>query len=322
MPASIAHAFFVKDVYDILPTEIRGNLDVKRCKMFGQSVDSLKFYNLFSVLPGKNMRNFQGYFHENKSQEFFINLLKYIKDNNITDSDSYSFLFGFICHYALDSTIHPYIIYKTGIFKKGKPSTYKYNNVHAFMETFIDNDMVRRRLKTNPYFFDASKFCFDIRPFSNELNKTINYTFYNTFKIRDMSSIYYKSLKQMKMSLRLFRMDPYGVKKFIYKLVDSFTSRGTFRFEAISYNYPLVDRHNYLNSNNSLWRYPTAYDMTSNESFVDLYLKSIKLAKVLYCASYDYLNGKNIDLEKIFNNNSYVSGINCEDKKELKYFEF
>ena len=322
MPATVTHAFFAKDVYEILPENISEYMDIDKCKMYGQSVDSLYFYNLFSILPGKNIRKFQGYFHFNQSQEFFLNVLRYMRDNEIRDVDTCSFLLGFICHYALDSTLHPYIVYKTGIFNKRRPSTFKYNNVHTFMETFIDNDMIKRRLKTNPYKFDITGFCFDIGPFSKSLKQTIDYAFYNTFKLRDMSSIYYKSLKQMKYSIDLFRRDPSGYKKFIYKLVDSFTSRNTFRFEAISYHYPLGDRHNFLNSNHSLWRNPCVYDVTSNESFVDLYLKSIKLAKVLVCASFDYLNGKDIDLEMIFDNTSYVTGLNCNDKKELKYFEF
>jgi len=322
MPATATHAFFAKDVYDILPGEIRRNLNVKRCKMFAQSTDSLMFYNLFSVIPGKNIRKMQRYFHENQSQEFFLNLLRFIKDNKIKDEDVYSFLVGFICHYALDSTLHPFIIYKTGMFDKKKPSTYKYNKIHEFMEVFIDNDMVRRREKTNPYKFDIGGFCFDIRPFSNNLNKAINYSFYNTFKIKNMDRIYYKSLKQMKTSLVLFRRDPYGIKKNIYKFVDTFTSRRTFRFEAISYHYPLNDRHNFLNSNHNIWRNPTTYDMTSTDSFVDLYLKAIKFAKVLICASFDYLNDKDIDLEKIYTNLSYLTGLDCDLKKELKYFEF
>lgn len=322
MPATIAHAFFAKDVYDILPNSIREKLNIKRTKMFAQSVDSLMFYNLFSILPGKDIRKFQGYFHTHQSQEFFINLLRFVRDNKIDDKDVYSFLVGFICHYALDSTLHPFVFYKTGCFKKNNPSTYKYNNVHAFMETFIDNDMVRRREKTNPYEFDIGNFCFDIRPFSSNLNKAINYTFYNTFHMKNMNEIYFKSLKQMKMALTLFRRDPKGIKKNIYKIIDTFTSRRTFRFEAVSYHYPLEDRHNFLNSNHSLWRNPTTYDMTSTESFVDLYLKAIKLAKVLICASFDYLNEKDIDLEKIFINNSYVTGLDCNLKKELKYFEF
>ncbi len=166
MPATVTHAFFAKDVYDILPEEMTQKLDLDRLKMFGQSVDSLMFYNLFSILPGKEMRKFQGYFHEHNSQDFFINLLKYIKFNNIEDIDVYTFMVGFICHYALDSTLHPYVVYKTGRFDKKKPSTYKYNNVHAFMETYIDNDMIRRRLNCNPYSFNFIEYCFDTKPFS------------------------------------------------------------------------------------------------------------------------------------------------------------
>ena len=182
MPATITHAYFAQDVFEILPNKFKETLDCGRLRMFGQSMDSLMFYNLLSIIPGKKIRMFQKQFHRNQTQEFFINLLKYIKESEKKDKDTLSFLYGFITHYALDSTIHPYIFYKTGYFDKSKPNSYKYNNIHTFMETFIDNDMIRRRYKTNPYKFNFSKFCFDIKPFSNNLNQTINYTFYNTFK--------------------------------------------------------------------------------------------------------------------------------------------
>lgn len=322
MPATMTHAFFSKDVYDIMPTDIKENLNIKRVIMFGQSTDSFIFYNLFSLKSGKKMREFQHTFHTKQSQEFFLNLLRYIKDNNIKDVDTYSFMVGFICHYVLDSIVHPYIFYKTGEFIKHEPSTYKYNGIHHFMEIFLDNDMIRRRFKTNPYKFKIYKYCFDLRPFSYSLNKTINYTFFNTYNMKDMSSKYYKSLKDMKKSMRIFRYDPYGFKKDFYKLIDTFTTNGTFRFEAISYYYPLNDKHNFLNNSHSTWRNPTTYSMTSNESFIDLYLKAIKLAKVMICASFDYINNKDIDLEKIFINNSYTTGINCDSDKKMKYFEF
>ena len=323
MPATITHAYFCKDVFDILPNNINNKISLNRMKMFGQSTNSLMFYNLFSILPGKKIRDFHKYFHNNKSQDFFINLINYIKEKNyINDKDVSSFLAGFICHYVLDSTIHPYIIYKTGVFNKKNANTYKYNNIHAFMETFIDNDMVKRRNKSNPYNFPINKFCFSLEKFSPKLKNTINYSFDTTFNINNMSKIYYKSLKQMRYSLVLFRKDSTGIKKNIYKLIDTFTSKRIFRFEAISYNYPLEDRHNFLNSNHQLWRHPCMYDVTSTESFVDLYLKAIKCAKVLICASFDYIDGKDIELEKLFLNFSYITGLDCNSKKELKYFEF
>ena len=323
MPATAVHAYFAQDLNDILPKEIKNKLDVDRLKTFGQSTDSLMFYNLFSILPGKNIRDFQKYFHTNKTQEFFINLINYIKENDYTeDIDVSSFLVGAICHYVLDSTVHPYIYYKTGYFNKNDKSTYKYNNVHTFMETFLDNDMIKRRESINPYKFNISKFSFDTSKFSNELNDTIKYTFKETFDVDNMDKIYYKSLKQMRNSIFIFRQDRYGIKKFFYKLADTFTSKRVFRFEAISYHYPLNDRHNFLNENHKLWHNPCDYSLTSEESFLDLYLRALKLAKVMICASFDYINGKDIELEKVFINKSYITGLDCELDKELKYFEF
>ncbi len=323
MPATVTHAYFSKDVFDILPSNIKNTIDCSRIKMFGQSMDSLMFYNMFSILPGKKIRDFSNEFHRNKTQDYFINLINYIKDNDLEkDMDVCSYLAGLVCHYVLDSNIHPFVIYKTGVFDKKRKNTYKYNHVHDFMETFIDNDMVKRREKINPYKFRLDKFCFNTREFSNNLNSTIDYSFKSTFDLDNMSDVYFKSLNQMKNALYLFRRDPYGIKKVIYKIADTFTTKKVFRFESISYHYPLEDKHNYLNTNHKLWRNPTAYNMTSNESFVDLYVKSIKTAKVMICASFDYINDKDIDLEKIFTNISYVTGLDCELKKELKYFEF
>lgn len=323
MPATTVHAYFAQDLNDILPKEIKNKLDVDRLKTFGQSTDSLMFYNLFSILPGKKIRDFQKYFHTNKTQDFFVNLINYIKENDYTeDIDVNSFLVGTICHYVLDSTVHPYIYYKTGYFNKNDKSTYKYNNVHTFMETFLDNDMIKRRESINPYKFNISKFSFDTSKFSNELNDTIKYTFKETFDVDNMDKIYYKSLKQMRNSIFIFRQDRYGIKKFFYKLADTFTSKRVFRFEAISYHYPLNDRHNFLNENHKLWRNPCDYSLTSEESFLDLYLRALKLAKVMICASFDYINGKDIELEKVFINKSYITGLDCELDKELKYFEF
>lgn len=323
MPATITHSYFTIDVYDVLPDDIKKKISLSRFKMFGQAFDPIMFYNLFSILPGKKIRKKDDYFHQNKTRDFFINMLKIMREKNLTyDLECCSFLAGFICHYVLDSNLHPFIIYKTGEFDKKNPLTYKYNNIHTFMETFIDNDMVKRRENINPYKFKLDKFCFDLKEFSINLDYLIDSTFFKTYQIKDMSYIYYKSLKQMKNALVVFRKDRFGLKKNIYKLVDTFTFKNTFRFEAISYHYPLDDKHNFLNSDHKLWRNPTTYGMTSTESFLDLYMKSIHEAKNIICSSFDYLNGKYIDLNKVFTNKNYVTGIDCDLKKELKYFEF
>lgn len=322
MPATITHSYYAKDLYEVLPDNITSKLDLSRTKMFANSTDSFMFYNILSLKSDNNLRKFQYYFHTHKTNQFFINLLEYVRKNNIDDTDTYSFIVGFISHFVLDSNIHPYIIYRTGMFNKKDKNTYKYNGIHHFMEVFLDNDLIKRRENINPYKFNITKYCFNTKKFSNDLNNTIDYTFYTTFDLKNMSKKYYKSLKQMKTFLRLFRKDRFGIKKFFYKLIDTITPRGVFRFECISYHYPLEDKHNYLNNNHNMWKNPADDSITSTESFVDLYLKSLKEARDITIKVFEYLNGEDINLESLFLNKTYTSGLDCDKEKELKYFEF
>ena len=61
------------------------------------------------------------------------------------------------------------------------------------METFIDNDMIKRREKINPYKFDICKFCFDTSLFSENLTKAIDYSFLKTYNVSNMGYVYYKT---------------------------------------------------------------------------------------------------------------------------------
>ena len=323
MPATVTHAYFSNDVYDILPNQIKERISLSRIKMFGQGTDPLMFYHLFSVKPGKKIRLMQRVCHRQHTRDFFCQFIEDIKKSHLEeDSDVCSFLCGFICHYVLDSTIHPFVIYKTGNFDKHNKVTYKYNNLHLFMETYLDNHLIRKREHKNPYSFSIVKYSFDLAPFSSGLNQVIRSSFDKVYHVSNMDSIYYQALKDMKFSLRVFRQDRFGIKKFFYKLADTFTPRRCFRFEAISYHYTMHPAYDFLNFKHRLWRNPTTYSITSHDSFYDLYIKSLKLAKKIIEDTFDYLSGQDVDLNSVFKNLSYTTGLDCDEYKELKYFEF
>ena len=102
MPATITHAYFAKDIYDVLPKSIKEHVSLSRVKMFGQSSDPLMFYNLFSLKPGKEIRELDKTLHSTKSRKFFINLVNYIKMNDLSkDSDVSSFLVGQFLYISL-----------------------------------------------------------------------------------------------------------------------------------------------------------------------------------------------------------------------------
>lgn len=323
MPASVTHAYFASDVYDALSANIKNHLLLSRLRMFAQSTDSFLFYRLFSFKSSHKLRSFQHIFHISKSQEFFITLVEYIKMNHLeNDVDTCSFLCGFITHYVLDSTMHPFIFYKTGKFRKNDPNTYKYNGLHTLMEVYLDNHLIKVHSQNKPYNFSISNFCFDLTPFSSELNATIAYTFELVFQLSEMDKKYYESLKDMRFALATFRQDKTGIKKFFYKLLDTFTTNKCMRFEFVSYHLSSQIPFDFLNFKHRIWRNPTTYSMTSRESFYDLYYKALKLSKQIIEDTFRYLSGENIDLTNIYTNLSYITGLNCDLKKKLKYFEF
>ena len=78
--------------------------------------------------------------HRSDTDKFLINMVDYVKKN--LDKETYSFLVGFICHYALDVKIHPYVYYHVGVYKKDDPKTHHLRGLHLKFERSIDALMI------------------------------------------------------------------------------------------------------------------------------------------------------------------------------------
>ncbi len=325
MPASVTHAYFAMDLYYQLPIGLKKLLmDEKgKLRMFSQSMDAMFFYRIFTPQKGKRIREFGHFFHENESQTFFINLVNYIKYNGYYQkADVMAFLYGMIAHYILDSTMHPFIIYQTGIFDQRKKETAKYRNLHDEAETLLDLAMIKEREKGNPYAFRIDQFCFDQEPFSHELKEVIDYAFKETFDVHEMSKFYSRALKDMRHFLRLFRYDRTGIKRIGYTLIEIFTLRKTFHFHVLSYHLSLKKRNTYRNLEHNTWNHPGRKQEKHTTSFDDLYEMAQKKAINTITSVNDYLqNKKRTDLKKVFPNTSYTTGKDCHKKIILKYIK-
>lgn len=320
MPSTITHAFFAQDVYNQLDSTIQKKIkSEKQVMMFAQNTDPLMFYNILSFQKGKKIRSLQSTCHQEKTLLLFENIISYMKEKKYyQDPSTLTFLYGFITHYVLDSTIHPYIFYKTGNFDKKRKETHKYNGLHAYMETYIDNYFLeKRKIPLNFHF------CFDLAPFSKELTDTINYSFHQTFQEKDMAKKYYQSLKQMELFLTLFRKDNLGIKKRIYSLIDCFTPKNTFSFQSLSYHLGDFERFDFLNKKHQTWVYPVDKERKSKKDIDQLYQEALVKTKRIIEQIHNYFFlEKNIHLESLLGNNSYLTGTNCNQINEQKYFEF
>lgn len=310
MAGSVTHSYFAMDVYNKLDNKrIDNNLDDFRT--FAQGHDIFSFSNRKSH-----------YFHDHKTQDFFINMVTYIKDNNLYNNEEIlAFLYGFICHYVLDKNIHPYVTFKGGKYDKKDKKTKKYRCKHSDIETYIDTYMIKEKDNMDPGKLKVHYFCANASKFTPELKELIDYTYKKTYKVDNISKEYYKGIKHMKFLYRLLRYDRFKIKKTIYNAVDKITPKGSYKFSPISFGYK-ENKDYYLNLNHKTWNHPMDKNEKYNTSVLDIYNYSIKEAVILIEKVNDYFDNKPVDLKVLFNNSSFASGKDCDLKLKPKYFEY
>ena len=328
MPSSMTHSYFAIDVYNKLNNLSKHKIDgyTNRLKTYALGTDPYMFYNLFIGKKNKKSSNIQKMNHTTKTKNYFVNMINYIINNNLENNkDIISYLYGSICHYFLDKTIHPFIFYKTGLFNKNDKTTYKYNGLHAEMEYYIDFYMIYNREKTIPKNYKFYKDIFNIDKLSIELSKMIDYIMKETYGVDNSASIYIKSLKHMYIFNKIFNYDKTGIKKKFYKLIDRIQPNKFIRKEELSFNIEYNKKIHYLNLDKKEWNHPCNINESYNYSFIELYM--IALNKCVDCINniIIMINNKKIDnkiINKYFDNSSYLTGKDCNDNKKIQYFEF
>lgn len=321
MAGTITHAYFALDVYDKLDDKTKRSLKKykENLKTYGQGHDIFFFCTNFT-----KQKNIGSYFHKNNTKNFFINIIKYIYNNNLqNDYEIISYLYGYICHYSLDLIVHPYVTYKCGIFKKGKKETYKYNAKHSDMESYIDAYMINKREKIEPNKFKIHKFCFNTKV-STKLSNMIDYVYKETYNLKHISFYYKQGIFNMKKLYGLLRYDPHKIKKFVYSTFDKITGKGIKKMYPISLAYDLNNNDYYLNLNHNKWNHARCKEEVYTYSVTDLYNNALDLAVNIINSVNDVLyNSKNIQcLDKVFLNLSFSSGKECNDNTKNKYFEY
>ena len=327
MPSSMSHTYFGIDIYNNLNIKTKNRINKEYFKTFCQGPDIFYFYNLFIGKKSKEIYKLGLNIHTHNTKDFFIHTIKYIMNNNLKENKQImSFLYGYICHYYLDTICHPFIYYKTGKLIKKRKNTYKYNTKHADMEFFIDRYMINKREQISPNKYKIHTQFLNVNTFDKDLHNLINNIFkIYKFKYNDISNIYLKAIKDMKLFFRLFCYDRFKIKYYIYLTIDHLTGKNITKTNEFSYGGDYKKRINYLNLNNKKWIHPCDKSITSNNSFIDLYNDAInKCTKNIEIIN-NIINNNKLDIQKlnnIFDNTSYLTGLDCNDKRELKYFEY
>jgi len=323
MASTVTHAYFILDVYDRLDIQTkRLLLDEKAMlKVAAQGMDPFFFYRIMSFGRGKRIREFGTFFHDNLCFEYFETLISYIKYNGYAANPQVmAFLYGALSHYILDSNIHPYVIYKTGVFDPHNPDTFRYNMLHEEVESMLDAYFIALREHQLPGKFRADTFCLEKIEFSPVLKEVIDFTFKEVFDVHHMTKFYTRALQDMRHFFYIFRYDPYHFKKTFYRIVD-FLSPPHFRRKT-PLSYDLKIQYKYFNQEHKVWYHPTSKKIRKKTSLLDIYTSSLSECVQTIHKIQDFIYEDQGDLKTILKDVSYSTGRDTKRHYELKFFEF
>ncbi len=317
MPATYTHHTFTKDVYKVLDDEVKEKLKdhVDIFNLFGKSFDVLFF-----------VKAKLGHFaHKHSSNLYFENIIKYIRENKlINNGEVLAYLYGSICHYVLDSTCHPYIYYKTGKYNMKDKKTYKYKGKHNYLEYMIDADLYYERNRKMITRASLAREIFPAVTFSNELSKTIDYAYKNTFCAIDIDKAILKGYRNYRFVMKHVMESRLGIKAFIYKLIDKTKLFKRWELTSTCYYIKKIDK-SVLNLEHKKWYYPVSRQVSYHYSFYDLYDLSIEKARKLINLVDKALKSDDKEITKALKeigNLNYCTGKNVDKSYKKLIYEY
>jgi hypothetical protein len=311
MPDIYIHARLAQDVANELTIETDPAI-----VSLGASGPDPMYFHVFH----KNRSTYRMYadqLHDTNTKDYLKKMVRYVKQNYTVET--YSYLMGFICHYAADVIIHPYIYYNVGIYDSNKPETKEYKGLHVRFERSVDTALIKEELHINPRKIDLTKAYFLVKESPQEVNKFMGHILNDRFKINDGEDVFKDSIKSMYRIIKYLNTDRTGIKKLVYSIIDLFVSNNDLYLKDLSF-YKRDLSFDVLNKEKRTWYHPIT-NKPYDSSVIELYDQGKNFAIELITKVNMYLSGNNqVDLNTVFTNLSFNSGIACDHDEPFQYF--
>lgn len=300
MPNLVAHYVFGEYILKKLSDNIRSIIE-RHVYDFALAGPDIWFCGGYYEKKSKLLSQRCDYMHKNKTGQFLMELLEttlFSENKELL----FSYLTGYLCHYCLDRTCHPYILYCTGN-----------QHDHVRLEIAIDSLFIRKRYNCLPWRFQFNKGILLLDKLPECISEEIDSIYYNTYEWNDAFKDINRCIKGQKRFYSLVQ-DPFGIFTKVFKIRSAITGR---EFPIQTYFHkdlpPSID---YMNKRHQRWRNPFDPDIISMESFKELYDRAacdcIKMIKECYYCAFC---GKQINALDVLGNSSYYSGLPWNDSR-------
>ena len=297
MPDPVVHVSFGREVLASLPEEIRNNIlpDPYTFALFGPDV-----WFLYRPLGRGESRGRR--MHTTKPGLFLLSLLRRA-GISVCRAELFSYLAGFFCHYALDSTTHPYVIHLTA-------EKHVFPRSHMSLEHALDAAVMRRdgfwglSHPVTDHYFPPVRLPAVMR---NDLDAVYESVYGWTNCWADMN----RSCRRYRQCFRIME-HPRGVAARLARLTK------IPRLQSLMYSESFFHGRDPENNSHRIWRHPFDPTLSSAESFPELREEARRFAVRLITAAWRHLRsgeGSEAELASLIGNRSYLSGLPAEDPR-------
>lgn len=284
MPGFITHYVFGRDVIRSLSKQKLKEIIKLHKQVFylGTQGPDIFSYN-FHLLMFHDQRNIGSYMHHYRTKRFFETAFWQLDK---IEKEEYlcflAYISGFFCHYILDSICHPYVYARTDF--DVNHSSNAYYEKHFELENQIDRYYAKQSLNI-PYekIPQQDVFCLpkqEENSIAYHLSQCLKKTYQDLWKKKEPSPDFIKRTLYLARIESKLLSDPNSRKKMIIEKIEN----KTIHHHLLSSKFITAKSYNqgdYLNLQKEEWKNPWDLQRNSNESFLDLFKKSLNCAQEL-----------------------------------------
>lgn len=272
--------------------------------------DFLFFYHFFSksseYAQVRKLGNELHAGHINRFYEIALNAYRNERDEDVKQA-MLSYIAGHLCHWALDSTTHPYIFYRTGDCH-GKSAS-MHHRFESMMDTMMLKKLLDRDIRKFPFYSLARSGLISDRVISNIYEPVARELFQiqlGKSEIRDCLAEWEKILK--------LTYDPRGWKAKTLAIYEKKVDH-PYLYSGNIVPAQIDPTYDVLNEKKKEWNYPVDETRKSTASFMELFEGAIDLALDCINAIED-----ESQLMILLDNRTYDKGVN--DQREMVSFDY
>lgn len=311
MPAYSSHYIFAREMISELSKLFSGKLNIDAVFFGTQGPDIFFFHRVMPWMGGKSLRSIGSRLHRAKPSDIFDAMADYVKSVDY-ERIAASYAYGFICHYAMDKNVHPFVY---GWQKKvidSKP-VLKGFTVHNRIEFSIDTVLLHDILGVEkPQDFKAQHTVPTDSKVIQKISEMLVYVVEKVLNVKITKKDVETALRDLKYMEKITH-DKTGIETVFLKTLSTVLIVKLFGYDPTAMIRPKsVDKARvFLNEEKRAWINPNKPQEKRNESFWELFeVAKIQCTELVKEFNLSAETGKS--MANSIDNISFLTGVKVE----------